>query len=94
MQEDELKLGKKPMVSDWGTEPVYKWGVLHTEIEGSTVRENIPTLHGNYYGFFDELYKAIRKNQHEPVTAQDGVNVMRIIEAAIQSSIEKQIIKF
>lgn len=94
VQEDELKAGKKPMVSDWGIEPVYKSGVLHTEIEGSTVRENIPTLHGNYYGFFDELYKSIRKNQPEPVTAQDGVNVMRIIGAAIESSARQQIIKY
>lgn len=94
VQEDELKTGKKPMVSDWGIEPVYKSGVLHTEIEGSIVRENIPTLHGNYYGFFDGLYQSIRKNQPEPVTAQDGVNVMRIIEAAIESSAGKKIIKF
>jgi scyllo-inositol 2-dehydrogenase (NADP+) len=94
IQEDELKLGKTPMVTDWGIEPIYKSGVLHTEIEGSTVRENIPTMHGNYYGFFDQLYKAIRKNTPEPVTATDGVNVMRIIEAAIQSNAEKKIIKF
>lgn len=93
IQEDELKAGKKPMVTDWGIEPLYKSGVLHTEIEGSTVRENIPTLHGNYYGFFDELYKSIHKNLPEPVTAKDGINVMRIIEAAIQSSTEKKIIK-
>ncbi|SCY22401.1 Gfo/Idh/MocA family oxidoreductase [Flavobacterium caeni] len=93
VQEDELKAGKKPMVSDWGVEPVYKSGVLHTEIEGSTVRENIPTLHGNYYGFFDALHKAIRKNEPVPVSAQDGVNVMRIIGAAIESNIQKKPIK-
>lgn len=94
IQEDELKAGKMPMVTDWGIEPIYKSGVLHTEIEGSAVRENIPTLHGNYYGFFDELHKSIRKNLPEPVTAQDGLNVMRIIEAAIESSAHKKIIKF
>ncbi|MFT3794711.1 Gfo/Idh/MocA family oxidoreductase [Flavobacterium sp.] len=94
VQEDELKLGKKPMVTDWGIEPLYKSGVLHTEIEGSTVRENIPTLHGNYYGFFDALYQSIRKNLPEPVTATDGLNVMRIIEAAQQSSAQQQIFKF
>lgn len=94
VQEDELKLGKKPMVTDWGIEPIHKSGVLHTEIEGSTVRENIPTLHGNYYGFFDALAQSIKKGTPEPVTAQDGVNVMRIIEAAIESSATKQIINF
>lgn len=94
VQEDELKLGKKPMVSDWGIEPVYKSGVLHTEIEGSIVRENIPTLHGNYFGFFEGLYQSIRKNNPEPVTALEGIKVMRIIEAAIESNADKKIIKF
>lgn len=94
VQEDELKLGKKPMVTDWGIEPIHKSGVLHTEIEGSTVRENIPTLHGNYYGFFDGLYQSIRKGTPEPVTAQDGIDVMRIIAAAIESSSKKQPFKF
>lgn len=94
VQEDELKLGKKPMVTDWGIEPIHKSGVLHTEIEGSTIRENIPTLHGNYYGFFDALAQSIKKGMPEPVTAQDGVNVMRIIEAAIESSTNKQLIHF
>ncbi|HMI05973.1 MAG TPA: Gfo/Idh/MocA family oxidoreductase [Flavobacterium sp.] len=94
VQEDELKLGKKPMVTDWGIEPIHKSGVLHTEIEGSTVRENIPTLHGNYYGFFDGLYQSIKKGTPEPVTAQEGINVMRIIEAAIESSSKKQLFKF
>ncbi len=94
VQEDELKLGKKPMVTDWGIEPLYKSGVLHTEIEGSTVRENIPTMPGNYYDFFDALYKSIRKGTIEPVTAQNGIEVMRIIEAAIESNSKKQLFTF
>lgn len=94
IQEDELKLGKKPMVTDWGKEPEYKSGVLHTEIEGSEVRENVPTIPGNYYGFFDSLYHSIRKNQPEPVTSEDGINVMKIIEAAIESHSQQKIISF
>lgn len=94
IQEDELKLGKKPMVSDWGIEPIYKSGVLHTEIEGSVVRENIPTIHGNYYDFFEGLYQSIRKGGREPVTAQNGIDVIRIIEAAINSNATKKTIIF
>lgn len=94
IQEDELKLGKKPMVTDWGKEPEYKSGVLHTEIEGSEVRENIPTIPGNYYGFFDSLYHSIKKNQAEPVTSQDGIDVMKIIEAAFESHSQQKTIRF
>jgi len=94
VQEDDLKLGKKPMVTDWGIEPIYKSGVLHTEIEGSVVRENFATLHGNYYGFFDGLYQSITKGTVEPVTAQDGIDVMRVIEGAIESSFRKAVLVF
>jgi len=82
------------MVTDWGMEPIFKSGVLHTEIEGSIVRENIPTLPGNYYGFFDSLCQSIKKNLPEPVTAQDGIDVMRIIEMAIASNAEKIYLQF
>lgn len=94
VQEEELKAGKKPMVTDWGKEPDFKKGVLHTEIEGEEVREHVPTIAGNYYYFFDELYKAIRKGKPVPVSAQDGIRTMRIIEAAIESASAKKYIRF
>ena len=86
VQEDNLKLGQKPNLDTWGTEKEGQEGLLHTEIEGKIIKEKVPTLQGNYYDFFDVVYKSISNNTVEPVTAQDGVNVMRIIEAAIQSS--------
>lgn len=94
VQEDELKTGKKPMVTDWGKEPDFRKGVLHTEIEGLEVREHVPTLPGNYYYFFDDLYQAIKKHKAVPVSAEDGIKTMHIIEAAIESSSEKKIIQF
>lgn len=92
VQEDELKAGKKPNVLDWGKESSEKEGVLHTEIDGKIVYSKVPTMAGNYYDFFDGLYDSIIKNHEEPVTAEEGVKVMRIIEAAIQSSIENKVI--
>ncbi|HAT81695.1 MAG TPA: oxidoreductase [Flavobacterium sp.] len=92
VQEDELKLCKKPNLTTWGTEKEGQEGLLHTEIEGKIVKEKVPTLQGNYYDFFDGVYQAIANDFLEPVTAQDGVNVMRIIEAAFQSSEQKRAI--
>lgn len=94
VQEDQLKLGEKPMMIEWGIEPEYKSGVLHTEIEETIVRENVPTIRGNYYWFFDALHRYIRDGAPAPVSAEDGVNVMRIIEAAIQSTKQKKYIAF
>lgn len=92
VQEDDLKLGKKPNLTSWGTEPKDKEGVLHTEINGTIIREEVPTLQGNYYDYFESLYQAITQNLDEPVTAQDGTNVMQIIEAAIESNAQQKVI--
>lgn len=65
---------------------------MHTQVDGKMLYGKVPTMLGNYYHFFDGLYDSIVRNHEEPVTAEEGVKVMRIIEAAIQSSIEKKVI--
>jgi len=94
VQEDQLKLNHKPNLTDWGTEEKAFEGLLHTEIDGKVIRENRPTLQGNYYDYFDGMHQAITNDIAEPVTAQDGIQVMQIIEAAIQSNQEKRRIEF
>lgn len=92
VQEDELKLGKKPNLESWGTESEDLQGLLHTQINGKEVREKIPTLQGNYFSFFDGVYDSIVNDKTEPVTAQDGVKVMQVIEAAILSNEQQKVI--
>jgi scyllo-inositol 2-dehydrogenase (NADP+) len=92
VQEDDLKLGKKPNLESWGKEAIEKEGTLHTEIDGVLMYGKIPTLQGNYYAFFDGVYDSIVNNTVEPVTAEDGVRVMQIIEAVIKSSEQKTVI--
>ena len=87
VQEGSLLKGLKPNVVNWGTELESEQGLLHTEINGSIIREKIPTLMGNYFHFYDFLYHALINNANMPVTAQDGINVMQIIEAAFKSHI-------
>lgn len=90
IQEDMLKTGEKPNVTTWGTEPEDKSGLLHTEINGEIIRKTIPTLQGNYYDLFDGLYVSITQDKEEPVTAEDGIRTMKIIDAAIASSEQKR----
>ncbi|MBG6110967.1 putative dehydrogenase [Flavobacterium sp. CG_9.10] len=92
VQEDDLKLGKKPNLDTWGTESKSKEGILHTQINNDVFIANVETLQGNYYDFFEGVYQSISNDTQEPVTAQDGVRVMQIIEAAIQSSAQKKAI--
>ena len=92
VQEDELKLGKKPNLDTWGTESITKQGLLHTEINGEIVKKHIPTLQGNYYDYFDGVFHSITNDIKEPVTATDGIHVMKIIEAAIESNAQQKVV--
>lgn len=92
IQEDVLKTGAKPNTEDWGKEPVEKEGVLNVMINGETIRKTIPTLPGNYYDFFEKIYQSITQDKVEPVTADDGLKVMQIIEAAIESAKHRKVI--
>lgn len=92
VQEDDLKLAKKPNLDTWGKEPIELEGIVHTDMDGVKIRGKVATAQGNYYEFFDGVYNSIANDTAEPVTAQDGVRVMQIIEAAIQSSEQKRVI--
>ena len=92
VQEDNLKLGKKPNLDAWGKESKSKEGTLHTEINNDVLNVKVPTLQGNYFDFFDGVYQSISNDTIEPVTAKDGLNVMKIIEATIQSSQQMKVI--
>ena len=85
LQEDALKLGEKPNITNWKSENQGNEGMLHTEINGTVIYKKVPTLLGNYYDYFEGVYQSISANSIEPVTAQDGINVMKIIEAAFES---------
>jgi predicted dehydrogenase len=93
VQETRLQAHDSPGAGDWGLEPGSARGLLHTEIGGKIVRELYPTQPGNYIEFYDRLHKAIRENQPAPVPAEEGSQVIRIIEMAIESNALKKIIQ-
>lgn len=94
VQEDALQAGKIPGTPDWGIEPVTERGLLHTEHNGEVIRETVPTLQGAYMAYFDQLHEAIRNNGPLPVQPQDSLQVIRVIEAAFESSREKKVVAF
>jgi scyllo-inositol 2-dehydrogenase (NADP+) len=92
VQEEMLIACKIPGTSDWGREPASQMGLLHTEINGKIIRENIVSEQGNYNEYYNGIYGAIREGKELPVTPEDGVNVIKIIEAAYKSNAEKNVI--
>jgi predicted dehydrogenase len=81
VQEPQLDRGMKPDDPEYGKEPDSKAGRLVTD----TVDEAIVSPRGNYAAFYDGMYESITNDWPEPVTADDGVRVMQIIDAAWQS---------
>jgi predicted dehydrogenase len=92
VQEAMLQAGKIPGTADWGTEPESERGLLHTEKDGKTIREYIPSMRGNYGEYYDAIYAAIRENKPVPVSAEDGLKVVELIETAYESSRIKKVI--
>jgi scyllo-inositol 2-dehydrogenase (NADP+) len=93
VQEAMLQQEASPKLEHWGEENEDDWGLIHTEKDGKVIRKYIPSEPGSYMDFYHDLYGAIRKNKAVPVTPEDGLNVIRIIKAAIQSNAEKRVIE-
>jgi scyllo-inositol 2-dehydrogenase (NADP+) len=94
IQEIDLQKEKNPAESDWGTEPEAGKGLLHTDKDGQNViREYISSERGNYMAYYDGLHQAIRHDKPLPVSAEDGLKVVCIIEAAFKSVQEKRIVQ-
>jgi scyllo-inositol 2-dehydrogenase (NADP+) len=90
VQEADLVDGKKPGNNNWGIEPFAQRGLLHTLKDGKLVKETIPSLPGNYGEFYSGVYATIRENAEPIVSGEDGLKVIKVIEAALKSHREKK----
>ena len=93
IQEEMLQAGKVPSTADWGTEPESERGLLHTEIDGKEIREYISSEQGNYGDYYQGIYEAIRNGKPLPVTAEEGLSVIKIIEAAYESNKTNRVVE-
>ncbi|SKA02180.1 Gfo/Idh/MocA family oxidoreductase [Sediminibacterium ginsengisoli] len=93
IQEERLAANDKPGSEQWGREPEEESGLLHTEKNGIVIRKTIPSEQGNYYAYYDGVYRALREEAEMPVTVTDGIQVMQVIETAVRSSQEQRVIR-
>ncbi len=92
VQETDLQAHKVPNRTNWGTEPDNQKGLLHTEVNGKIIREYITSEQGNYADYYDGIYNALVHNAPLPVTAEEGMQVIKIIEAAYRSNAELRVV--
>lgn len=93
VQENMLKAGYIPDTPDWGSETSDMEGILSYMKDGERQRKKVRTLRGNYYHLYEALYDALANGGRIPVPAADGVQTMRIIDAAEESSATKKVIQ-
>jgi scyllo-inositol 2-dehydrogenase (NADP+) len=93
-QEEALKEGKKPINDSWGADDPQFYGKLITVDGEKENHETIETLHGSYTTYYKKIAESILEGKSAPVTAQEGLSVIKIIEACVKSSKEKRVIFF
>ena len=86
-QEPLLVSGAQPEV-DWNREAEAHWGVLHSEINGEVVRQRIEGVRGDYGAFYRALYEALVEVEEPPVSIEQAVAVLELIEKVYQSARE------
>ncbi len=92
-QEGQSKAGLRPGAADWGVDP--SPGVLARQTEGGgVVRAPVAPERGDYPRFYAELRDAIRSGSEPPVTADQALMVMRVLDAGHRSAAERREVPF
>lgn len=89
-QEGQLKGGMIPNDAFFGIEPPAAHGMLYKI--GIDSSDTIESTRGNYRYFYDQLHLAITTGAPVPVSAEDGLKVMRILDAAAESNRSKSVV--
>jgi predicted dehydrogenase len=89
VQEDALRRGGTPRDAGWGLEPEAAWGRLGVP---GDVRA-IPTEPGGYQDYYAGIRDALRKGTPPPVTIDQAIEAMAVIEAARRSAHEGEMIR-
>jgi predicted dehydrogenase len=80
VQAQSIFAGKRPVhdLAAWGYEPDSHWGTLHSA-EGQT---RIPSEQGRYHDYYEAFADAVKTGTPPPVTAEAGIQVLAVLDAA------------
>ncbi len=81
-QEAQLKEGLTPLDANYGVEGEALYGRLYT----ASASEPVATADGCYQQYYQQIAAAITSGVANPVTAEEAIEVMQILELAQQSS--------
>lgn len=90
-QEELLKVGLKPHGNwGWGIEPNEHWGTYNTLEDAGRIESE----KGDYRKFYENVLAAIFNKEELLVKPEEARDVIKVIEAAVQSNSEKRRIDF
>jgi predicted dehydrogenase len=83
-QEESLKRGDLPGGPGWGHDP--QMGTLIAKRHAGFETRQVPNIPGNYLAFYEGIRDAITVGAPIPVTPEDGLAVINVLETAVKSS--------
>ena len=91
-QEEKMKSGKLPVGDNWGTEPEKEWGTLTYEKDGLEFQGKVQTIPGNYNAFYDNIFDVLRNGAELAVKPEEATEVLKILEACLESNRKRKAI--
>ena len=89
-QERDIFSGLRPPMEHWGEDAPENYGHLYLYEDGEVKEERIPTEIGNYGVFYERVYDTLTTGADFFVKGEETADVLRIIEAAVESDAEQR----
>jgi len=89
-QEETLRKNILPTVQPWGVEPDDRWGKLYSEAFSGIIESEA----GDYAPFYQNVYDAIVHGTELAVKPSEILRTTRVIDLAMQSSKNKQVMAY
>ena len=90
-QEAALRAGQRPGGTDWGVDPA-PGHLLRVGDDGTVHEAPSPTPAGDYRHYYAGLRAAIADGARLPVTLDEALDVMRVLQAGIDSAVRGQVV--
>lgn len=86
VQAQAIFSGKRPAgnLEGWGFEDRSRWGTLRT----AAGEQQVPSEQGCYHAYYENFARAVRTGSRPPVTAEDAIAVLEVLDAARLSAEE------
>jgi predicted dehydrogenase len=92
VQEDQSKAGLKPGDASWGIDPTVGQ-LLRAQGESVAAAVAVPNERGNYLGYYAGMRDALLGTGPNPVTPEQALAVMSVLEAGLASARESRAVR-